>query len=352
MKKFKKISIIVISILLILIIILLLLFKDEIKTLRSIKILDKNGMYSMIYYGDYDFDDFLKQGAKTDKEIENYVVKKILKGIPISIDIDNAGCTAFVTKNEKGEAIYARDFDYTSSPAMQVYTNPKNGYASVSTVNLSFIGYSDKKLPTDGFSFRNFLTLAAPYIPFDGMNEKGVTIAILAVPKTEFEIDSKKVTLNTTTAVRLVLDKAATIEEAIELLSNYNIYFSEDIYCHFLIGDSTGKSVVVEFYDDSIQIIEPEDDYQVLTNFLVSSDLQLSEGYNSFERYDTVIRKLRETDGVIEFYDTMNLLNKVGMYNDEGISMLQWSVIYNMTNKTGSIWYHKNTENIINFELK
>ena len=352
MKKFKKISIIVVSILLVLVIALVLIFKNEIKTLNSIKILDKKGMYSMTYYGDYDFDEFLKQGAKTDKEIEDYVVKKILKGIPISINVDNAGCTAFVTKNENDEVIYARDFDYDNSPVMQVYTNPKNGYASVSTVNLSFLGYSEEKLPTDGFSFKNFLTLAAPYIPFDGMNEKGVTIAILAVPKTEFEINLNKVTLNTTTAVRLVLDKASTVDEAVELLSNYNIYFSDDIYCHFLIGDATGKSIIVEFYDDSIQVIESQDTYQVLTNFLVYGDLKYSEGYNSFERYDTVIKKLRETDGIIKLDDTINLLNRVGMYNDEGASMLQWSVIYNMTNKTGNIWYRKNTENIIDFELK
>ena len=58
------------------------------------------------------------------------------------------------------------------------------------------------------------------------MNEKGVCIALLAVPEVWMIDDPDKITLNTTTAIRLVLDKAATIDEAVELLRKYNIYFS------------------------------------------------------------------------------------------------------------------------------
>ncbi len=36
----------------------------------------------------------------------------------------------------------------------------------------------------------------------------------------------------------LVLDKAATVEEAIELLKQYNIYFSGDTGCYYLIADA------------------------------------------------------------------------------------------------------------------
>lgn len=242
MKKKLKISlIIVLSLLAFITIILFVLFINELKTLKSLKQIDNYGMYRMTYYGDYGFDDFLEQGATSDKDIEEFVTKRLLKGIPIKFNVTDSGCTAFVTKNENGDIIFARNLDFTYAPSMQLYTNTPNGYASVSTVNLSFAGYSDDNLPTKGVSFKNFLTLAAPYLPFDGMNEKGVAMALLAVPEVQIRNDENKITLNTTTAIRLVLDKASNVDEAIELLKKYNIYFSGDVYCHYLIADSTGK---------------------------------------------------------------------------------------------------------------
>ena len=71
-------------------------------------------------------------------------------------------------------------------------------------------------------------------------------VALLAVPKAEVPYNPDNITLNTTTAIRLVLDKAATVEEAIELLKQYNIYFSWDIKCHYLIADAGGQSAEYE----------------------------------------------------------------------------------------------------------
>lgn len=190
------------------------LFWNELRTLFSLEKIDDYGAYQMTYYGDYGFDEFLEVGASSDKDIEKFVTKRLLKGMPINLGVTGDGCTAFVTKNEKGEVIYGRNFDFLYAPSLQLYTEPRNGYESVSTVNLSFAGYSENFLP-DGSLFDKFLTLAAPFLPFDGMNEKGVAIALLAVPEAEPPYDSNKITLNTTTAIRLVLDNASTVEEAV-----------------------------------------------------------------------------------------------------------------------------------------
>ena len=242
-------------------------------------------MFQMTYYGDYGFDDFLKIGAKSDSDIEAFVTKRLLKGLPFDLGITEAGCTAFVVKNEKGEMLYARNFDFPYAPSLQLFTNPDNGYASVSTVNLSFAGYDENNLP-HGLSFDSFLTLAAPYLPFDGMNEKGVAMALLAVPKADGPDNPDHVTINTTTAIRLVLDKAANVEEAVELLKNYNIYFSGEINCHYLIADATGKSVIVEYYDNEVQVVEPEGNYQIASNFIAYKGLNIGEGGSEFERYN------------------------------------------------------------------
>lgn len=326
------------------------LFWNELRTLFSLEKIDDYGAYQMTYYGDYGFDEFLEVGASSDKDIEKFVTKRLLKGMPIDLGITGGGCTAFVTRNEKGEVIYGRNFDFLYAPTLQLCTEPKNGYKSVSTVNLSFAGYSENFLP-DGSIFDKFLTLAAPFLPFDGMNEKGVAIALLAVPEAEPPYDSNKITLNTTTAIRLVLDKAATIEEAVELLRNYNIYFSGDIECHYLIADASGNSVIVEFYDDELQIVEAEADYQIATNFIAYNGLNIGEGFTEFERYDAVEKELLDNNGILSENDVISLLAKVGVRDGE-VDKLQWSVVYNLTAGDVRLFIHRDADNITATKLE
>ncbi len=318
--------------------ILCFMYRHELKTLGTLK--EKSaGVYTMTYDGDYGFDEFLETGAASDADIEAFVTKRLLKGLPISLNVSGAGCTAFVSQNEEGDVIYARNFDFLYAPFLQIFTEPDNGYASVSTVNLSFAGYGEDNLPSSGISFRNFLTLAAPYLPFDGMNEKGVCIALLAVPEVQMTDDPEKITLNTTTAIRLVLDKAASVDEAVELLRGYNIYFSGDVTCHFLIADATGKSVIVEYYDGGLQVVEADTDYQIASNFVAYHGLNIGEGYTEFERYYAVEEVLRNNN-VVTMAECEKLLNTIGVYDGE-TDKLQWSVVYNLTDKTGRIWPHR-----------
>lgn len=324
-------------------------FRHELKTLSSLK--EKcTGVYTMTYDGDYGFDDFLKTGAKSDSDIESFVTKRLLKGLPIKLNVADAGCTAFVSHNGNGEIILARNFDFDYAPFVQVYTKPKNGYASVSTVNLSFAGYSKQNLPASGIRLNNFLTLAAPFLPFDGMNEKGVCMALLAVPEVQMQNDPDKITLNTTTAIRLVLDKASNVEEAVALLEQYNIYFSGGVDCHFLIADKSGKSVLVEYYDGGLQTVKADTEYQIASNFIAYNGVNIGEGFSEFDRYDAVEQLLLEKSNTVTMRECEQLLNKIGVCNN-GIDKLQWSVVYNLTEGTGRIWPYRDSSKAWNFLL-
>lgn len=140
------------------------MFRQELKILSSLEQREP-GVYTMTYYGDYGFDEFLETGAESDKDIETFVTRRLLKGLPIELNAADAGCTSFVSRNENGDVIFGRNFDFTYAPMLQIYTNPDNGYASISTVNLSYAGYSEDNLPSSGIGLNNFLTLAAPYLP-------------------------------------------------------------------------------------------------------------------------------------------------------------------------------------------
>lgn len=348
-KVIKRIGIAILAIAVIAILTISIVFRSEIRTLSSLRETDDYGMFQMTYYGDYGFDDFLEVGAESDADIEAFVTQRLLKGIPIDLGITSGGCTAFVTVNNNNEVIYGRNFDFTYAPSMQVFTNPDNGYASVSTVNLSFAGYDENYLPS-GLNFDSFLSLAAPYLPFDGMNEKGVTIALLAVPEADGGNEPNKITLNTTTAIRLVLDKAASVDEAVILLGGYNIYFSGGIDCHYLIADASGKSVIVEYYDGAMQIIESNGKYQIASNFIAYNGLNIGEGFSEFERYNTVLESIESNGGRLSLEQTVELLAAVGVF-DGTQDKLQWSVVYNLTTGETAIFANRNVDNVIYSQL-
>ncbi len=348
-KILKRVGFILLCVIIVCVVTFVILFWNELRSLSSIKRLDDYGMFQMTYHGDYGFDDFLLTGADDDSDIEAFVTKHLLKGLPIDLGITGGSCTVFVTRNEAGEMIMGRNFDFSYSPSMQVFTCPANGYASVSTVNLSFCGYNEDNLPS-GLNFDSFLSLAAPFLPFDGMNEKGVAIALLAVPQADPPFSEDNVMLNTTTVIRLVLDKTATVDEAVELLNQYNIYFSGGIDCHFLIGDANGNSVLVEYYNGEIQTVTVEKEYQIASNFIAYNGVNIGEGYDEFERYDTVQAAIETNGGVMNEDSALLLLAEVGG-RFESEDRLQWSVVYNMSTLKGSIFANRNTGNTTEFQL-
>ena len=64
------------------------LFGNELKTLDSIKKIDEYPLYTMDYAGDYGIDEFLEQGgASNDAELIDFVVGRLLKGLPIEIEL-------------------------------------------------------------------------------------------------------------------------------------------------------------------------------------------------------------------------------------------------------------------------
>lgn len=324
---------------------LLWVFRQETATWMSLKQVNKYPFYTMTYSGDYGFDDFLKQGAHNDGDIEEFVTKRLLKGIPIRFHVTKGGCSAFTAKNSRGDPLYGRNFDFDYTPPLFLKTKPDHGYASISMVNLSFAGYTKSNLPKPQ-GLNSFLTMAAPYLPFDGMNEKGLTVALLAVPKAQPPKNPKQVTLNTTTAIRLMLDKAATVDEAVALLEKYNIYFSGGVNCHFLIEDAAGKSVLAEYWGNRLQVVKTKEKFQAATNFIAYKGMNLGEGYDEFQRYGIIHSRLAKTGGLLSEKDAMILLKQA----DD--AKTQWSVVYNLKTLSCSVCIAKDFAHPYTFSLK
>ena len=171
------------------------------------------------------------------------------------------------------------------------------------------------------------------------------------MPEANLQTDDNKITLNTTTAIRLVLDKASSVDEAISLLQKYNIYFSGGIDCHYLIADASGRSVLVEYYEGELKVVEADTDYQVASNFIAYDGVNIGEGSTEFERYDKVVSAITEHGGKLNEEQAIHLLKEIGVMNGD-IDKLQWSVLYNISTGKGTIFAHRNINNLIDFNLK
>lgn len=120
--------------------------------------------------------------------------------------------------------------------------------------------------------------------------------------------------------------------------------------CHYLIADASGKSVIVEYWDGALQTVETEAPYQIASNFIAYQGLHIGEGYSEFERYDAVEQAIEANHGVLSMEQAVTILKNVGVR--EGVEdKLQWSVVYNLSTREGTIFAHRNTANQISFAL-
>lgn len=320
------------------------LFGDLFRTIGSIERVGDTQLFTMDFKGDYGFDEFLETGASTDGELINFIVGQLLHGLPLKFDIPDLGCSTFIADTPEGDVVFGRNFDMYYSPALLVRTQPDDGYRSISMVNLAYIGYGEDKLPLDTMS--SIMSLAAPYTPLDGINEKGLAVGVLQIATEPTNQETGKTDITTTTAIRMMLDKCVTVDEAVEMLKNYDMHSSANSCYHFHIADAAGNSVVVEYIDNEMSVLETE----AVTNFLLTpGDYDFGSGQ---DRYDTIMRMLAENKYTVTQEEAMDILQAASQEpTPEKDSCTQWSCVYDLTDLTVDISVGRDYENIYEFSL-
>ncbi|MBI9043598.1 MAG: linear amide C-N hydrolase [Anaerolineaceae bacterium] len=228
-------------------------------SMLSLKKVDDFPLYQMKIYGDYGFDDFLKSGMdSSDISISN-----------LPHNSTNFACTVFAALGEKQNPKLGRNFDWHTHPALILFSDPPDGYASVSMVDISYLGYDidDQKIPL--IERKNLLE--AVYMPFDGMNEVGLGVGMNAVSEMSGSYNPQKITLSSLNIMRLILDHAKTVEEAIALIEQYNIEPQSEPPLHYLVADSSGDAAVIEFLNGEMKIVRSEQPWLISTNFIMAN---------------------------------------------------------------------------------
>ena len=223
------------------------MYEDQIASIISLKKLSSyEGPYNLYAVNidyDYDLDKLVGEPCRTDQGYLDAAVAQVLPGIPVKVAAPKFACSAFRAVGPDG-VLMGRNYDFKDdTSALLVCANPKDGYASIA---FSALNNLRANVADEGLKSRA-AAIVAPFACLDGMNEKGISIAVLTLDSEPVDHCTAKPAISTSLAIRLVLDRAATTEEAVELLSRYDMHASAGRDYHFFINDALGDSRVVEY---------------------------------------------------------------------------------------------------------
>ena len=309
---------------------------DAIASLRSLQQVDEYPLYTMKYVGEYVF------GAQSTQSRS----EAVLSVAPQSLFSPTSwGCSLFAALGDGSERLYGRNFDWDFSPALLLFTNPPDGYDSVSMVDIAYLGFAGSdaqgltELPLEALQ----RLLESPAWPFDGMNSQGLAIGMAAVPDGNMRPDPDKPSVDSLSIIREVLDHAADVKQAIEIFERYNIEMGGGPPLHYLVADVTGEAALIEFYQGEMRILPNEAPYHLATNFLLSAT---EAPAGQCWRYDALQETLTDKQGGLSAVQAVELLSSVAQ------DSTQWSIVYDMTSLEVSVIPGQQYEQVYSFSLR
>jgi hypothetical protein len=220
-------------------------------------------------------------------------------------------CTVFFGAG--GEPILGRNFDYHDQPALLLRHDPPGAYASLSMVDTYYLGVDRAHLRRidDPGALRD-----AAAIPFDGMNERGVAVAMAAVPEARAGHGRRTGSLG---VMRLVLDHAASVDEAVAIFRRTAPDFSDGEPLHYMVADASGASAVIEYVDGRVRVVpRGRRPYQAMTNFVQTG------AHGADHRYRGAMRALERSGGRLTPRSTLTILRDVRQ------PITRWSAAYDL----------------------
>lgn len=337
------------------------LYAGRIRTVNSIEKVtdyDDYDLYRMDVKYDYSIDDVIHYGITDNQSMIDAILKEALPLLPVKMKAPQFGCSAFTASIPEGHTVMGRNYDFKrDTSAMLVYCTPKNGYKSVALTALDNISAND---PEAGLK-KKLACLTAPFICLDGMNEKGVSIAVLTLDSEPVNQDTGKQKIFTTLAIRLVLDRAATTQEAVDLLNSYDMFATSGRDYHFFVVDASGDARVLEY--------DPEQEgrplrwtkMQAITNFygcyayLVEPNQKNGIYGHGKERYNAImdVLAIRDPDGNIPADTAWRALQAAAQEPNpvDVTSNTQWSLVYDDTALTAQIVIRRKWDDVLHYDL-
>jgi len=294
----------------------------------------------------------------------------------------DGGCSTFFTHDTDGNPITCRNYDYPHRVSKDdrtltglniiLHCKPEGKYESISVGDAVWCDENNPLLVQGGPEKEGFsedMLDILPYQCMDGINEKGLCVSLLRVDIKEGD-QPARYPIGSSMLLRFMLDDCANVEEAINKTKTGILLPGDWQDCHLFVSDADGHSVVIESRNSVISVIESD----VCTNFYLGSD-DMSDYYKNgnlreeavkmtdeegrpeyhygyghgYHRFVTILgqlKRFRDTSKQ-DYYTLMPqssalvILQSVAQNpytNGAGISMTQYSAIYNNEKKTVEVW--------------
>lgn len=337
------------------------------------KVDDRGRLYYMEYTGDYD------------SPLITFLfdrLKPVRKG----------GCSVFYTEGTDGGYRTGRNYDLahkdkngnTTGLNLIVRCHPEGRYKSVGVADiamLSHIGLDYGEGALDKEKLTDALLALSPYICVDGINEKGLSAAVLALDLKEgetavYQTEEGKASEIITGLLREILDNCASVEEAVELAKDRNLIntFGKDY--HLFVSDDLGKSAVLEWRYNTLSVTYTD----IVTNFYVAyedaedcyRDGALKEAYippennpdnykfgygHGYERFKTIMavkdaNALKGTTAMSNSEITDVLSTVAQEYTGALTSLTQYSAVYDNTGRCVDFCVYPDYSNVYHYDVE
>lgn len=260
----------------------------------------------------------------------------------LTIDFTNA-CTTFVI-NDSTDLVYGRNYDFNFGSGIIVIN--KSGIEKQ-----AFVQPPNK--PARWISKYGSITFnqAGVDAPMDGMNEKGLVIALMGLSEIKYPSVDANETVNELEWIQYQLDNSATLEDVLENNKKIRIACFSSLPVHYLICDSLGNIGVVEYLNGELVVYKGDNIF-----IPVCSNMTYGQSKNALMEYDgfggqkiipekfipgewynipeviaiagSRINKYKKLKDKNPVNYSFSILNAVGVP-----TLTQWSVVYDIKNK-------------------
>jgi penicillin V acylase-like amidase (Ntn superfamily) len=231
-----------------------------------------------------------------------------------------------------GHSMLSRNYDFNTLSFAEMVGAPKPKGARAFTAD----PYVIEMHPEQGYASLYIAAYDLLAGCIDGINEKGLAVALLADDQAENRQPSEGIGLTEIRLTRFLLDRCATASEARVALQNapFNYAF---IPCHYMICDAKGESFVWEITPDLKRrfVVDGKGKPQIVTNHLLSQfdATHLPEG-NSFDRYRRLQQEIRSRNGKVTPEEAGTINSCVAVPGETPTHATLWHSVYDLKART------------------
>ena len=323
---------------------------------------------------------------------KDYYSDEILQALD-ETGVTKPACSAFFTHTLEGDPLTCRNYDEPHRVSAEdrtitglnvvVHCAPAGKYESIAVADAIYCEKNNPLLTRGGPDSEGFsadMVDTIPYQCMDGMNEKGLSVAVLMVDIKEGG-EPARMAAGSSIMLRHLIDNCANVDEAIAYVNTSDLKPADWQNCHFFVTDADGNSVVIESRNGEASAVKTD----VVTNFYVGSD-DASDSYRNGELREEAVKLVDENGepryqfgyghgyhrfttlaSQIEMHRDMNsdtyltkmtepealvMLQSVAQNEQTkavGTSFTQFSCMYRNAAKTVSVWPFQNWQTAYTF---